>query len=105
MPQALREVPHLLVAETGGAPVAFAGVNGRRLEMLFVGAEHRGEGIGRQLLQYAFDVFSVDEVTVNEQNAQARGFYERMGFRAYKRSETDEQGAPYPVLYLKRLNG
>lgn len=47
----------------------------------------------------------MDEVTVNEQNAQARGFYERMGFRAYKRSETDEQGAPYPILYLKCGNG
>ena len=105
VPQALREVPHLLVAETGGEIVAFAGVNGRKLEMLFVCAERRGEGIGGQLLQYAFDAFSVDEVTVNEQNAQARGFYERMGFRAYKRSETDEQGAPYPILYLKRGNG
>ncbi len=80
-------------------------MNARLCPRVFVGAEHRGEGIGRQLLQYAFDVFSVDEVTVNEQNAQARGFYERMGFQAYKRSETDEQGAPYPVLYLKRGNG
>lgn len=41
VPQALREVPHLLVAETGGEIVAFAGVNGRRLEMLFVCAERR----------------------------------------------------------------
>ena len=33
---------------------------------------------------------------------QAVGFYEHMGFRAYKRSQTDEQGGPYPILYMKR---
>lgn len=29
---------------------------------------------------------------VNEQNPQARGFYEHMGFHVYKRTETDGQG-------------
>lgn len=42
------------------------------------------------------------EVAVNEQNPLARGFYEHMGFRPYKRTELDEQGNPYPLLYMKR---
>ena len=42
------------------------------------------------------------EVTVNEQNPQAVGFYEHMGFAAYKRTDLDEQGNPYPLLYMKR---
>ncbi len=102
VPQALQKIPHLLIAENeGGAAVAFAGIDGHKLEMLFVSAENRGKGIGRRLLQYAVDTYAVNELTVNEQNPQAIGFYEHIGFRTYKRSETDEQGGPYPILYMK----
>jgi putative acetyltransferase len=38
---------------------------------------------------------------VNEQNPQAKGFYEHMGFQVYKRTDTDEQGNPYPILYMR----
>lgn len=103
VPQALHDVPHLLVAEADGVPVAFAGTDGRKLEMLFVSAENRGKGIGKRLLQYAVDACGVNELAVNEQNPQAIGFYEHMGFRTYKRSETDEQGNHYPILYMKRI--
>ena len=103
VPQALREIPHLLVAENeDGAPVAFAGIDGHKLEMLFVSAENRGKGVGKQLLQYAVDTYAVNELTVNEQNPRAIGFYEHMGFQAYKRSETDGQGNPYPILYMRK---
>ena len=103
VPQALCGVPHLLVAEVeSGAPVAFAGIDGQKLEMLFVSAEYRGQGIGRRLLQCAVDKYAVRELAVNEQNPQAAGFYEHMGFRTYKRSQTDEQGGPYPILYMKK---
>lgn len=103
VPRALREAEHLIAAEDeNGVPVAFAGTNGRKLEMLFVSAENRGKGIGKRLLLYAIDAYSVDELTVNEQNPQAIGFYEHMGFKTYKRSATDEQGRPYPLLYMKR---
>lgn len=27
-----------------------------------------------------------------------------MGFETYKRSETDEQGDPYPILYMRGCN-
>ena len=33
-----------------------------------------------------------EQVVVNEQNPQAKGFYEHMGFKVYERSEIDEQG-------------
>ena len=105
VPQALRAVPHLFVAETGGSPTGFAGVDGRRLEMLFVAAENRGAGIGKRLLQYTEENLDADELTVNEQNPQTIGFYERMGYETYKRSDADEQGAPYPILYMKKRRG
>ena len=103
VPQALCAVPHLIVAENeSGCPVAFAGIDGHKLEMLFVSATNRGQGIGKRLLQHAVDIYSVNELTVNEQNLLAIGFYEHMDFTIYKRAETDGQGNPYPILYMKR---
>lgn len=102
VPQLLREVPHLVVAEDEvGHPVAFMGSADRSLEMLFVAPEMRGRGIGKQLLQYGFENHAIETLTVNEQNPQAKGFYEHMGFQVYKRTELDEQGNPYPLLYMR----
>lgn len=60
------------------------GIEQSSLEMLFLLPEERGKGIGKQLLQYGIQNFGIQEVTVNEQNPQAVGFYEHMGFAAYK---------------------
>ena len=103
VPQALRAVPSLLVAcDEKGDPAGFMGIDGHRLEMLFISEEYRGKGIGRQLLCYGIDRHAVDALAVNEQNPQARAFYEAMGFTVCGRSETDEQGGPYPLLYMRR---
>lgn len=40
-------------------------------------------------------------IFLNEQNLTAKGFYEHLGFKSYKRSEIDEQGNHYPILYMK----
>ena len=102
VPQALREISHLIVAwRADGAPAGFLGVDGRKLEMLFLAPEERGKGLGRKLVQYGMERFDIREVTVNEQNPQARGFYEHMGFRVCQRSEYDEQGKPYPILRMR----
>ncbi|MDO5394203.1 MAG: GNAT family N-acetyltransferase, partial [Mycoplasmatota bacterium] len=45
--------------------------------------------------------YGINEVAVNEQNPMAKGFYEHVGFRVYKRTELDEQGDPFPILYMK----
>lgn len=47
-------------------------------------------------------ITSNQKVTVNEQNPQAVGFYEHLGFQTYKRTECDEEGNPYPLIYMKR---
>ena len=103
VPQALGGVEHLIVAERAdGAPAAFMGIEGERLEMLFLAPDARGAGLGRRLLEYGVAHYGVRELTVNEQNPQAVGFYRHMGFETYKRTETDEQGGPYPLLYMRR---
>ncbi len=103
VPEALTNIQNLVIAkDDSNIPVAFAGVEGRKLEMLFVSAEKRGCGIGKQLMQFLIKNFFIDELTVNEQNPLALGFYEHMGFKIYKRAEKDEQGNPYPIFYMKR---
>lgn len=70
-------------------------------ELLFLSPEVRGKGLGKQLLQYGIETYNIQELTVNEQNPQAVGFYEHMGFQTYKRTEYDEEGNPYPLLYMR----
>ena len=102
VPQALREVPHLVAAwRENGTPAGFMGVDGQKLEILFLVPEERGRGLGRKLVQYGVARFGIREVTVNEQNPQARGFYEHMGFSVYERLDHDEQDKPYPILHMR----
>ena len=101
VPQALTGVETLVVAARDGAPVGFMGVQDGRLEMLFLDPEVRGHGLGRQLLEHGIAQLGVTELTVNEQNPQAVGFYEHLGFKTYRRTELDEEGRPYPLLYMR----
>ena len=103
VPQALSGGEHLIVArEESGEMAGFMGVEKKRLEMLFLSPEVRGKGLGRQLLQYGTANYDVQELTVNEQNPGAVGFYRHLGFETYKRTDHDEEGNPYPLLYMKR---
>ena len=102
VPQALGEVEHLIVAEDdSGRLVGFMGISATRLEMLFLSPDKRGRGIGKQLINFGIANYGINEVTVNEQNPQAVGFYKHMGFETYKRTDLDEQGNPYLLLYMK----
>lgn len=101
VPQALNEIAHLVIAEDDtGCPVAFMGIQDGVLEMLFLSPEERGKGLGKRLIQYGIKNHEVRRLTVNEQNPKAKGFYEHMGFHVYKRTDHDEQGNPYPLLYM-----
>ncbi len=45
VPQALSEIPHLIVGENENAvPIAFMGIDGQKLEMLFIAVEERERG-------------------------------------------------------------
>ena len=102
VPIALREVPHLLIAQgERGEAVGFLGICEQKVEMLFVAAQARGHGIGKKLMNYAIEHYGAREVTVNEENPQARGFYEHLGFVAVGYSALDEQGNPHPILHLQ----
>lgn len=102
----LAQIPVLLLClngeEDGSEPLGFLGVAERKVEMLFVDPAARGRGVGSLLMREAAERTGADEVDVNEQNPQAVGFYEHLGYRVFARSATDDQGRPFPILHLRR---
>ena len=102
VPQALNNISHLIVAtDKYERPIAFMGIEENKLEMLFIKSGERGKGLGKKLLNYGIEYYDVNKLTVNEQNLKAKGFYEHMGFKVYQINKLDEQGNPYPILYMK----
>jgi putative acetyltransferase len=79
-------------------------LSGGHIDALFIRPQHHGAGVGRQLVEHAVGTHSTLTTSVNEQNTQAMGFYERLGFLRTGRSPLDDQGRPYPLIHL-RLKG
>lgn len=86
---------------SSGKILGFSGVAEGNLEMLFVHPDHRGQQVGKLLLDYALRYLGVKKVDVNEQNGQALGFYRHFGFEVVGRSELDSSGKPYPILHME----
>jgi len=99
---ALRDVAALYaVRDAGGSPVAFMGIAGDELEMLFAHPAVFGRGVGRMLLRFAVRECGVRRLCVNEQNLRARRFYRRAGFEIAGRTECDGRGNPFPLLNME----
>lgn len=81
--------------------LGFIGLDGDLIQMLFVDADARGKGIGKRLAQFAIEQYHVTKVDVNEQNTQAVGFYEYLGFKTVERFDHDSAGKPYPILAME----
>ncbi|WHY20145.1 GNAT family N-acetyltransferase [Paenibacillus sp. G2S3] len=101
--QGMEHISHLLAfIDDHDQPLGFIGVQDNKIEMLFVEPAAMGKGIGKSLVAYAIQTLNVRYVDVNEQNPQALGFYEHMGFQVFERSPLDEQGNPFPILHMNR---
>ncbi|MFT3822499.1 MAG: GNAT family N-acetyltransferase [Chitinophagaceae bacterium] len=81
--------------------IGFLGLSDDKIEMLFLHPDARGKGIGKLLLQFATNDQQIHKVDVNEQNEQAVGFYQHMGFRVVHRSPVDGMGKPFPILSME----
>jgi putative acetyltransferase len=90
-----------LVVDEDGRIKGFMLLNGCHMEALFVDPDVRGRGVGRMLVEEAARRHTHLSTDVNEQNPQAIGFYERLGFERTGRSARDGQGRPYPLIHLR----
>jgi len=97
----LPTAPLMLAVDDRDRPLGFMLIADGRMEALFIDPEHRGAGIGAILIDYALAVHPILSTDVNEQNIQAVGFYEHMGFERTGWSATDGQGRPYPLIHLR----
>jgi putative acetyltransferase len=89
------------VKNAAGDIIGFIGILHDRIEMLFIDPDYRGRSVGKFLTRHATDEVGAVKVDVNEQNTQAIGFYEHLGFEIIGRSPLDGQGKPFPLLHLK----
>ena len=84
-----------------GQPVGFMGMEGNRIEALFLEPHYRRQGGGRRLVEHARRLHGALALDVNEQNPEARRFYESCGFVVEGRSEVDGTGRPFPLLHMR----
>ena len=97
----LKAVDLRCVRDGQGKITGFLGVAGDKIEMLFVHPKAFGRGIGKILLEYAVKQLDITKVDVNEDNDQAVGFYQHLGFKVIDRSELDSMGKPFPILHME----
>ncbi|KAF7730060.1 hypothetical protein EC973_003005 [Apophysomyces ossiformis] len=95
------KVQQMLAVDALDRPVGFMFLHEGHMEALFIDPDHRGKGIGKALVHSAIASHPQLTTDVNEQNTQAVGFYERIGFERIGRSELDRQGRPYPLIHLR----
>jgi putative acetyltransferase len=92
----------VVVAERGDVLVGFVTINPTTgyLDQLVVAPEAWGEGIGTKLMSEAFRLapHGID-LHVNQDNARALGFYQKLGFAFVAESVNPRSGLP---VYLMR---
>jgi putative acetyltransferase len=92
-----------LLTDEESVPIGFLGLASGSIAALFMDPAHRGQGAGRRLISHAQELCGgALTVDVNEQNVDARGFYEALGFAVVGRSSVDDMGLPFPILHMRR---
>lgn len=91
----------LYIVKNSKRMLGFMGVGDGSIEMLFVDPLARGKGVGKYLLCYGVSELNIKKVDVNEENEQAVGFYQKLGFMVKGRSDLDGEGKPYPILHME----
>lgn len=98
---ALVELEVWVLWSGSGEAMGFMGMAGSKMEALFLAPEFLRRGGGRRLVEHARRLTDELTVDVNEQNPEARRFYEACGFVVAGRSELDGAGRPFPLLHMR----
>ena len=92
-----------VLTDESNVPIGFLALDGNSIAALFMEPAYRGRGAGRRLVSHAQELRSgALTVDVNEQNVDARRFYEALGFAVVGRSPLDDTGRPHPILHMRR---
>jgi putative acetyltransferase len=85
--------------------LGFMGMSENRIDSLFLDPDFLNQGVGRAFVDYAKSKSNDLLVEVNKQNEGAVAFYKRVGFVVIGRSDTDDEGRPFPLLYMAYKRG
>jgi putative acetyltransferase len=88
------------VVERDGVVLGFLGMEGSKIDALFLDPACHGQGIGRAVIAEVFRRHPRVTLDVNAQNPGARAFYEALGFEEVGTSPVDGSGRPYPLVHL-----
>ncbi|MEX8194718.1 acetyltransferase [Comamonas guangdongensis] len=99
----LPKAPLWFAVDANDYPLAFMLIDNGHMEALFVDPICRRTGLGAALVSHGLSLHPGMTTDVNEQNLQALGFYEKMGFKRTGRSSLDGQGRHYPIIHLKYI--
>lgn len=103
--KALKGTQYVIVAKQKKTLLGFIGIEKNCIEMLFVSPLIFRQGIGKALIKEALKRFlnsyQTIKVDCNEQNPQALGFYQRLGFEIVGKSPTDSVGRDFPIVHLE----
>lgn len=97
----LPSAPLWLATDTQGYAVGFMLLDNLHMEALFIDPAYRGQGVDLTLVKHAQRIHAALTTDVNEQNLQAVGFYQHLGFVPTGRSDLDGQGRAYPLVHLR----
>ncbi|MCF7846952.1 MAG: GNAT family N-acetyltransferase [Candidatus Gracilibacteria bacterium] len=92
----VQEIAQYFVARDAGKIVGFISLAREpknEIRSLYVLEQCQGQGVGRKLLQKAFDWFAGEPIFVHtdEQNAEAQAFYKKFGFEFVQRLPSSER--------------
>lgn len=99
----IQDIEHLIVLYQKEKTIAFIGIENQKIEMLFVAPDNFGQGFGKTLINIAIKDYHAIYIDVNELNQTAENFYKHIGFQTFERTNTDEQGNPFPILKMKLI--
>lgn len=100
----LEHASFVVMTDSSDLVLGFMGMTENKIDSLFVHPDYFGKGIGRSFIAHALSLNSQLLVDVNEDNGQAKIFYEKMGFKTFERSALDDEGRPFPILKMLRSN-
>lgn len=95
--------PQWLALSDEGDIQGFIGLEGSKIEALFVDPAWHRHGVGRRLVNHALGLSRRLIVDVNAQNPDAVAFYAALGFIEIGRSPVDHAGKPYPLIHMARV--